>query len=156
MRSPQNRRENAAPTVADGIMTGTANARKVEVIRVENEIEINGNAYVLKSSIKTTLPKAATWKGKQYAIVRTYSAGVFAGYVAKENGQEATVLNARRLWYWEGAASLSQMAMEGTSKPNKCKFPQEVSEVRLKNVIEIIPCTEKAKTSIGSVAVWQA
>ena len=122
---------------------------------MEDEIEVNGKVYVLKS--KAAMPqKMVNLKGKEYAIVRTYSAGVFAGYMMEEKGQEATVANARRLWYWEGAASLSQMAMEGTSKPDKCKFPQEVSEVRLKNVIEIIPCTEKARASIAGVAVWKA
>lgn len=89
-----------------------------------------------------------------YAIVRCDRSGVYAGTIIKENGREATVANARRLWYWSGAASLSQLAMEGTKKPSDCKFPCEVSEVRLKDVIEIIPCTEAAKKSIKAVKVW--
>lgn len=90
-----------------------------------------------------------------YVIARTYSAGVFAGNLKKREGQEAVLTNARRLWYWSGAASLSQLAMEGVSKPKECKFPQEVSEVTLTQVIEIIPCTEKAKQSIAAVKVWE-
>lgn len=89
-----------------------------------------------------------------YCIVRCDRSGVFAGTVISEAGQEATVKNARRLWYWSGAASLSQLAMEGTKKPSDCKFPVEVTEVRLKDVIEIIPCTEIAKKSIKAVKVW--
>lgn len=50
-------------------------------------------------------------------IVRTYSAGVFAGELETKDGREVTLMNARRLWYWTGAASLSQLAQEGTSKP---------------------------------------
>ena len=110
---------------------------------MENEIEINGKQYVLK-------------KGMEYAIVRTYSAGVFAGYIVSEKGQEVEIAEARRLWKWSGAASLSQLAMEGVSKPAECKFPCAVAKVRVKQAIEILPCTEKAKKSIAEVAEWKA
>jgi hypothetical protein len=93
---------------------------------------------------------------KEYSIVRTYSAGVFAGFVESRNGQEVVLSNARRLWYWSGAASLSQLAMEGTKKPNECKFPCEVAKVELLQAIEIIPCTAVAQESITSVPVWKA
>ncbi|MCM1216548.1 MAG: hypothetical protein NC548_18745 [Lachnospiraceae bacterium] len=64
--------------------------------------------------------------------------------------------NCRRLWYWEGAASLSQLATEGTSKPKDCKFTVIVEEMTIFGVIEIIPCTEQAIQSIDNVAVWKA
>ena len=94
----------------------------------------------------------------KYVIVRTYSAGVFAGDLEEEwihKEQIITLKNARRIWYWEGAASLSQLAMEGTKKPNECKFPCEVNEVKL-NPIEILNVTEEAKKNIKSVPIWQA
>ena len=50
----------------------------------------------------------------KYVIVRTYSAGVFAGNLKSRDGKEVTLTNARRLWYWSGAASLSQLAVAGT------------------------------------------
>jgi hypothetical protein len=93
-------------------------------------------------------------KKSQYVIVRTYSAGVFAGYIESRNGREVVMTNARRLWYWEGAASLSQLAMEGVSKPEKCKFPCEVHRIELLEVIEIIDVTDKAKESIAKVSIW--
>jgi len=89
-------------------------------------------------------------------IVRTYSAGVFAGELESRNGQEVVLRNARRLWYWEGAATLSQLAMEGVSLPEKCKFPCEVDKVELLQAIEILDLTDKAKQSIKSVPVWAA
>jgi len=92
----------------------------------------------------------------QYCIVRTYSAGVFAGILESIEGKVAVVLNARRIWYWEGAASLSQLAMQGTSKPEECRFPCEVERVLLTEVIEVIPCTEQARQSIAEVPVWAA
>ena len=92
----------------------------------------------------------------KYVIVRTYSAGVFAGTLAKRKGKEVEMTNARRLWYWAGAASLSQLAQSGTSKPQECRFPEEVSSVILTEVIEILAVSSKARASIDSVAVWKS
>jgi hypothetical protein len=92
----------------------------------------------------------------KYCIVRTFSAGVFAGFLESRDGKEAILTDARRIWYWEGAASLSQLAMEGTTKPDKCKFPCAVNQVLLTEVIEIIPCTDIAINSIKNVPVWSA
>ena len=115
--------------------------------------EIDGKTYVLKESI-TGFQPAKKMKNLEYKIVRTYSAGVFAGYLKKREGKEATLLNARRIWYWDGAASLSQLAVDGTSKPGSCKFPVEVPKVELTEVIEVLDVTEKARKSIASVKVW--
>ena len=87
-------------------------------------------------------------------MVRTYSAGVFAGYIESRNGKEAVLRNARRMWRWAGAATLSQLATDGTSKPDECKFPAAVDRVILTEVIEIIPITSRAKESIEEVPVW--
>ena len=96
------------------------------------------------------------WRGRlRYVICRTQSAGVFAGYLASRTGQEVVLRNARRLWHWEGAASLSQIAEEGCSKPATCKFPQEVSRVEILQAIEILDCTKKAQDFIASVKVWK-
>lgn len=92
----------------------------------------------------------------RYCMVRTYSAGVFAGTVETLEGKVAKLSNARRIYYWDGAATLSQLATDGTSKPERCKFPIVVDEVLLTEVVEIIPITDKAKVSIDSVAVWEA
>ena len=92
----------------------------------------------------------------RYQIIRTDRAGVFAGTVADRNGSEATLTNVRRLWRWDGAASLSQLAVDGTSKPGQCKFSVVVPEMMVLGVIEIIPCTEKAEASIKGVKEWKA
>ena len=94
-------------------------------------------------------------KRKQYVIVRTYSAGVFAGNLKSRKGKEVVLENARRIWYWSGAASLSQLAMEGTKEPEKCKFPCEVREVILTEAIEILSVTTAAEKSIKGVPVWK-
>lgn len=116
-------------------------------------ITINGIEYVQKGSDSKP---AEIFEGMRYVICRTYSAGVFAGYLEKREGKEVVMKNARRIWYWDGAASLSQLAMEGTSKPENCKFPCAVTRVELTEVIEILDCTEKARKSIQGVKLWEA
>ena len=91
----------------------------------------------------------------RYCMVRTKNAGVFAGTVQKLKGGRAVLTNARRIWYWAGAASLSQLATEGTSRPADCKFPAPVAEVMLREVIVIIPITDEAAASIASVQPWK-
>ncbi len=99
--------------------------------------------------------KAVEYDGLTYVIVRTVSAGVFAGYLQDRDGKEVTLVKARRLWYWDGAASLSQLAMEGVKSPKNCKFPREVDVVLLTEAIEILSVTKQAQESIAGVPVWE-
>ena len=116
-----------------------------------NELEINGIIYVPKDEQS----KPAKGEFPIY-MVRTYSAGVFYGQLKSREGKEVTLLNARRVWYWDGASSLSQLAQSGTSKPNSCKFPEPVTEVILTEVVELIPVTETALESLNSVSIWKS
>ena len=93
---------------------------------------------------------------KKYVIVRTDSAGVFAGSLVSRDGKEVQLADARRLWYWAGAASLSQLAVSGTSKPRECKFPVAVPSVTLTEAIEILDVTPEAEISIKAVPVWKS
>ena len=88
-------------------------------------------------------------------LVRGKDSGVFFGEIKDRNGQEVTITNARRIWYWEGAASLSQLANEGTKKPNKCKFTVPVDEMVVLDAVEIDTCTEEAVKSIEAVQPWR-
>lgn len=89
-------------------------------------------------------------------IVRADRAGVFYGEIKERNGSEITMTNVRRLWYWDGAASLSELATNGTKKPENCKFTVIVPEMTILGVIEIIPCSDKAADSIEGVPEWRA
>ena len=67
---------------------------------MNEEIVIDGKVYVLKESIKTVI-KPKTFKGMIYAIVRTYSAGVFAGYInPKDTGKEGKIFRTCGLHYY--------------------------------------------------------
>ena len=91
----------------------------------------------------------------EYCIIRTKSAGVFAGNLVMRSGTEGRIDNARRLWQWSGAASLSQLSQEGVKNPGQCKFPMEVPWIIVTEIIEILPCSEAAQKSIAQVPVWR-
>ena len=117
------------------------------------EVEINGVVYVEKG--------AAAQKPMRlddYVIVRTKDAGVFAGVVEERGeGQKCcTIQHCRRLWYWKGAASLSELAIHGVKNPGECKFSVETDDHVVNGVIEFIPCTVKAYDSIAEVPQWRA
>jgi len=109
------------------------------------EITIDGVVYA---------PKTEAQKGEQYCIVRTYSAGVWAGMIDPTIGKVNTVKNARRLWRWNSQFTLSELAELGVNKKDECKFAIEVPIVYLTEIIEIIPCSNKAITSICTQVVF--
>lgn len=91
----------------------------------------------------------------KYYIVRGDRSGVFAGNIKERNGQEVTMTNVRGIWYWDGAATIGQLAVEGTKKPQNCKFTLTVPEITILDAIESIPCSAVAEESIKGVAVWK-
>lgn len=117
-------------------------------------ITINGVDYAPVAELNS-MKAAEDMNGMPYQIVRTHSAGVFAGYVESRAGKEVVLRNVRRIWYWEGAASLSQLAVEGTNKPGRCKFAIPVDRILVTEAIEILDVTQAAKESIEGVAVWK-
>ncbi len=91
----------------------------------------------------------------KYCIVRGRYSGVFAGNVKSIEGDQVLMTDVRRIWYWDGAASISQLAVDGTKAPHDCKFTVTVPEMTILGVIEIIPCAEKAVESIKAVKEWK-
>ena len=88
-------------------------------------------------------------------IIRGDRSGVEFGELVEHEGPEVTLKNARRIWYWDGAASLSQLAKDGTANPDECKLTVTVDSITILDVIEIIPCTDKAIKSIEGVKEWK-
>jgi hypothetical protein len=92
---------------------------------------------------------------KKYVIIRADKAGVFFGTLESKNGSEVELSNCRKLYYWDGAATVQQLALDGVSKPENCKFTVIVPNITILGVIEIIPCSEKSIISLNSVPVWK-
>lgn len=91
----------------------------------------------------------------KYYIVRAKDAGVFAGNIKERIGDEVTMENVRQLWYWDGAASLMQLAQSGVTAPRNCKFTITIDELTVIGVCEILPCTDVAEKRIKAVAEWK-
>ena len=91
----------------------------------------------------------------KYYIIRGDRSGVFFGHIAHREGREVTITECRRLWYWAGAASLSQMAAEGVKRPSDCNFTVTVDELVILDAIELIPATDAAADNIKAVPVWR-
>ena len=113
-------------------------------------IKIDDVEYVRKCDVKE-VPKMS---GK-VVIIRAVAAGVFCGEIKDRDGKDVVMKSCRRLWYWKGAASLSQMAIDGVSCPNECQFSVVTYNHEILDVCEIIPCTEKAVTSIMGAPEWK-
>ena len=91
----------------------------------------------------------------QYVIIRTYSAGVWAGYLKEKVKKEVYLTEARRMYKWvniEGI-SLSGIALNGLNK-DESNICAPVGIVWLE-AIEIIPCTENAKQSIINQPIYK-
>jgi hypothetical protein len=113
---------------------------------MKNLGELNGKIDLVK--------QAQDLNGMKAVIIRTYSAGVFYGYLKEKRDKNVILIKARRMWQWFGA-SLSQLAQSGTPDKNKCKFPEPVDEIELTEAIEILTLTEKAKKTLDEVDVWK-
>ena len=91
----------------------------------------------------------------QYYIVRCDRAGVFFGHIKERSEKEVVMTDVRKLWYWDGACAVEQLAVDGTNKPKECKFTITVEEMSVMDPVQIIPCTDKAAKSIKEVDVWK-
>ena len=123
---------------------------------VINEIEINGQKYVLKESVQNN-NFAEKVEGMDFCIIRGDRSGVFFGYVKSisEDGKQVELINSRNIYYWDGAAGISQLAEFGTSLPQNCKFTVPVKRRKLTDVIQIDYITENAAKILNSVPIWK-
>ena len=122
----------------------------------QTEVEINGIAYIRKDSIQNN-NFAEKIEGMDFCIVRGDRSGVFFGYIKSisSDGKQVELINSRNIYYWDGAAGISQLAEFGTSTPQSCKFTVPVKRRKLTDVIQIDYITEEASKILNSVPVWK-
>lgn len=87
-------------------------------------------------------------------LVRTYSAGVHYGELVDHEGKEVVLKNTRRLWYWQGAFTLSEIALKGLNRYTS-KLSVAVPEIYLSEAIEIIPVSDVAAKCIEGVVAYE-
>ena len=117
-----------------------------------NTIKIDDVEYIRADSVQES-----QLDNEDYVIIRSKDSGVHAGYLISSTSKGTVELKSvRRLWYWSGAASLSELAVSGVKNPGNCKFPCVVEKITVFGVCEIIPATKKARLSIEAVPIWKA
>lgn len=115
-----------------------------------------------KTATKKTATKTAAAPSVvgRYVIARCRDAGVHAGYVVSTDEHHTVLRDARRIWGWTGAASLSEIARYGLNpaKSSGSKVATRVDLVRLRDsdVCELLVCSDEGRTSVEGMPVWRA
>ena len=116
-------------------------------------VNINGTEDVRSDLTKPATPDS---NGSPFVIIRAHNAGVFAGYLRERDNKTQRVMmdNCIRLHRWTGC-SLSQVANDGVAGGGENRFSMQTNAHEILGVIEIIPCTEKARIAIQGVRTWK-
>ena len=83
----------------------------------------------------------------RYVICRCYAAGVHAGVLVSQTGDEAVLKESRRLWSWKAKAGVALSGVARNGLDSGCKVDSE-TEIALMGVIETIPCSADAERTI--------
>lgn len=117
---------------------------------------IDDQKYVRADTVQEL---AKNTDGMPCVLIRSYGAGVFMGYLKEQksdvNGVNVVLVNSRRIHYWSGACSLSQIAVDGSKDIENCRIAMVVPETFIANAIEIIPVTEKSRANVMEAPIWK-
>ena len=85
--------------------------------------------------------------GGEFVLVRTRDAGVHCGELAEYGDGCVLLRNARRVWRWRGANSLSEMSLRGAAE-EYTRISEPVERITLIGVIEILYPTPVARANL--------
>lgn len=113
---------------------------------IKNTMSLLGKAL---EEHEATPPNIADYGLGQECIIRTYAAGVFFGTPIAREGQELVLKDARRIWSWSGAFTLSAVSQNGIESGKlSCVEPTKL----VLQVVEITPCAEHVAKELREVA----
>lgn len=117
-----------------------------------NEITLNGQQYVLKEFGDFTNA------GMTPVLIRSYDSGVHFGLLKQEQHTPAGIIvdlvQSRRVHYWSGAASLSQLAIDGIQNPDDSRIAKPLPFIRIGRVCEIIPTSPNLFVTLQNLPEW--
>lgn len=90
----------------------------------------------------------------KHVIVRSNLAGVFFGILINKEGDELTLSNARKFYYFSGANTVEDLASQGALNKENCKLTVEIEEIVISKFEQILPCTTKAISQIKTIPIW--
>ena len=126
----------------------------------QNEIELNGEIYIKKSSVENMTPSIEEDEENQpYCIFRGHECGVHAGYLVESqvfgSPNAFKVAKARRLWRWDSKFTLTELANNGVRKAENCKFSEpSKNDVLLLDVFEVLSCTKESAKWLQEVYAY--
>ena len=88
-------------------------------------------------------------------IIRCRDAGVHYGTVEHIEGRTVILRDARRIWRWRGALTLSHLATEGTPlAADYTRIAPMVASMPLLDAAEVLPITDAAAARLDAIADW--
>ena len=90
----------------------------------------------------------------KHVIVRSNLAGVFFGILTAKDGDEVTLSNARKFYYFSGANTVEDLANQGALNVSNCKLTTEINIIIISKFEQILPCTKKAISQIKTIPIW--
>ena len=87
-------------------------------------------------------------------IARIERSGVFHGTLDHIDNDIMRLKNARRIYYWNGALSVTDMAAKGITG-GKVTIPVSTVEFMSDKVVELNECSDDATKSIETIKPWK-
>lgn len=87
----------------------------------------------------------------KYCVIRTFGAGVHCGVLAARCGTEVALTDARRIWHWEGANTIHEIALHGVDRASQVS--EAVPAIVLPLATEVVPCSPEGEKSLRG-AKW--
>jgi len=93
---------------------------------------------------------------EKLVIVRDNRAGVHFGTLAAfdATSKSATLTDARKVWFWRGAASCHGLAARGLDH-RESKVCPVVGRVVLLDVVEVVECSDAGASSLRECPEWK-
>ena len=88
-------------------------------------------------------------------IARIDRAGVFMGTLSHIDNDIIRLTDVRRIYYWRGALSVTDMAANGIAS-GKVTKPCEIVEFNRSALVELNQCSEAAINRIKAIDAWEA
>ena len=90
-----------------------------------------------------------------YSIIRSDRFGVYFAEVVEQTETKITLKNARNIHYWNGAASVLQLATDPTKLKSDTRITMSVDTLSITDTVMVIPCTKVAEDFLKAFPVWK-
>lgn len=85
----------------------------------------------------------------EHVVIRTYSAGVHVGTLIAIKETTVVLADARRIYKWGGAFTLSEIAVSGLT-PDASRMAVAIPRILLTQAIEVLPTSELARATFDA------